>query len=95
MDFDDKLKEAFKREFDSIEFSEEARIRVKDKANVKSGVFTKLKNLLNYEIEIPVGVFAAACILIVVVPTILGFIDVKNNEKEYLNTRMITKLEEK
>lgn len=67
--FDEKIKNNIKNSFNDISFDENLKDKIKAKVLNKKSLKDKIVDLLNYEVEIPIGKIGIVAALLAIIPT--------------------------
>ena len=67
--FDEKVKNNIKSSFEDINFSDELKGKIKAEALRRKSIREKIYDLLNYEVEIPVGRIGVIAAILAIIPT--------------------------
>lgn len=67
--FDEKVKSEIKNSFDDIKLTLELKDKIKEDISLNKGLKDKIKDLLNYEIEIPIGRIGVIAAILAIIPT--------------------------
>ncbi|SCJ97528.1 Uncharacterised protein [uncultured Clostridium sp.] len=66
--FDEKIKNNIKNSFNDISFDENLKDKIKAKVLNKKSLKDKIVDLLNYEVEIPIGKIGIVAALLAIIP---------------------------
>lgn len=67
--FDEKIKNNIKNSFNDISFDENLKDKIKARVINKKSLKDKIVDLLNYEVEIPIGKIGIVAALLAIIPT--------------------------